>query len=103
MQSGINFRCSSGWSADSCPAADSKCCGSHALFVNDARFYPELHPDVYPDLVSKVTAFARSSEIRVFDGKDYVNTIKLADQMHFAVESTEAVVMMYCDAIKAII
>ena len=69
--------------------------------MNNARFFPELRPDVYPDLVSKVTAFARSTEIRVFDGKDYVNKIKLADQMHFAVESTEAIVMMYCDAIKA--
>ena len=37
----------------------------------------------------------------VFDGKDYVEKIKLADKMHFATESLEAVVMMIVQAIKA--
>jgi hypothetical protein len=42
-------------------------------------------------------------EMRVFDGKDYVDKIKLADKMHFAAESLEAVVMMIVQAIKAMI
>jgi hypothetical protein len=82
-------------------AAHVKCQRSHALFMNNARFFPELRPDDCPGLVCKVSAFARNENIRVFDGKDYVDKIKLADKMHFAVESTEAIVMMYCAAIKA--
>ena len=54
---------------------------------------------MYPELVCKITAFARNEHIRVFDGKDYVDKIKLDDKMHFSVESTQAIVTMCCEAI----
>ena len=53
--------------------------------------------------MSTITAHVRSKEVRVFDGKDYVDKIKLADKMHFAAESLEAVVMMIGQAIKSMI
>ena len=56
---------------------------------------------MYWELVSTITAHVRSKNVRVFDGKDYVDKIKLADKMHFAAESLEAVVMMICQAIKS--
>jgi hypothetical protein len=67
--------------------------------VNDARFYPDLHPTIYPDLVDAVATFARDCDIQIFDGSNFVGQIKLADHMHFSIESTETIVAMYCDAI----
>ena len=53
--------------------------------------------------MSTITAHVRSQDVRVFDGKDYVDKVKLADKMHFAPESLEAVVKMICQAIKSMI
>ena len=86
--------------SDCMTAAHEKCQRSHALFINSARSFPELDPGVYWQLVSTITAHVRSRNVRVFDGKDYVDKIKLADKMHFAAESLEAVVMMILQAIK---
>ena len=79
--------------------ASEVCTGEHALFVNNASFYPDLRPSVYPELVRQVTEFVRTCEARVIDGEHYINRVKLRDSMHFAAESTEIAVQMYIEAI----
>jgi hypothetical protein len=84
-------------------AASRKCGKQSLFFVNHAAFYPDLRPDCYPNLMSQVRAVIRTAGADVCDGASYVGKIKMRDQMHFAVESTESVVQMYSEvAIRSI-
>ncbi len=69
------------------------------FFLNDPKFYPHLRPDCYPRLVGEVQTVIRGAGAEVYDGAKYVGRTKLRDLMHFAVESTEVVVMMYSEVV----
>ena len=79
--------------------AGSQCSKRHDLFVNNAMFFPKLRPSVYPALVKHASAVAEELGVRVHDGREYVETVKLRDNMHFAAESSESVAAMYVAAI----
>lgn len=49
--------------------AASKCETRHEVFINDAGFYPDLRPSVYPELAQSGTEFLRTCGVRVHDGK----------------------------------
>ena len=49
--------------------------------------------------MSHVRAVILAAGAEVFDGASYVGKIKLRDQMHFALESTELVVQMYSEVV----
>ena len=79
--------------------AKSHCSKSADVFINHARFYPRLPPE-YAVLVPVYMTAARDAGATVHDGESHVDDIRLRDHMHFAAESTRAVVDMYYEAIE---
>ena len=77
--------------------AEKKSQWSSFIFVNEGALYPDLRCDRYPVLVERVRQIIRNAGGVVLEGKEYVGRIALRDSMHFAVESTEAVVQMYSE------
>lgn len=76
----------------------NKCVRCADVFVNEPRFFPRLCPE-YPELVRQYTNLLAVLQVRVHDGARHVADVKLPDAIHFAVESTEAVLNMYMAAI----
>ena len=79
-------------------AANRRCALRADVFINDARFYPDLPPE-YSQLVAAYKNEARDAGARVHDGAKFLGQVTLRDHMHFAAASTPAVVAMYSDAI----
>ena len=79
--------------------AKSRCSKCADVFINHARFYSRLPPE-YAVLVPVYMTAARDAGATVHDGEAYLREISLRDHMHFAEESTRAVVDMYFDAIR---
>ena len=79
--------------------AQSRCSHRADVFINHERFYPRLPPE-YAELVPVYMSAAREAGAAVHDGAAYLGRVKLRDHMHFADESTSAVVDMYFDAIR---
>ena len=80
-------------------SAHESCSVGADVFINHARFYPRLPPE-YAVLVPVYMTAARDAGATVHDGEAYLREISLRDHMHFAEESTRAVVDMYFDTIR---
>ena len=76
-------------------AAKLKCRLRPRFFLNDASFYPDLKPGIFPQLVDQLRAKLLSSNVDDSDGLDFKNDIQLRDTMHFDPESVEMVVKMF--------
>ena len=83
-------------------SARGRCSEGADVSINHAGFYPRLPPE-YSDLVPRYMQVARDAGATVYDGKAFLPRAKLRDHMHFAVDSTEAVVDMYFDAIRQVL
>jgi hypothetical protein len=80
-------------------ASEDKCSQQSLFFVNDARFYPGLKSNGYPEYVERVRTLLSNDGIMVFAGEKYVGKIELSDKIHFSVESTKLVVEMYSECV----
>ena len=79
--------------------AKLKCSCKSFFYVNNARLYPDLRPECYPDLVRKVSDAIRLAGGIIFDGANFVGNIKLRDTMHFHIASTQQVVEMFSECV----
>ena len=79
--------------------AKAHCAIRSDVITNHASFYPKLRP-CFAELVPRYTQAAQQAGARVHDGAAWVKDILLRDHMHFAPESTPAVVDMYFSAVE---
>ena len=75
-------------------AAAAKCRLKHMFMINDGNMFPSLRPQVYPGLMERARCLLREHQHFVEAGSEFVGKVKLRDSMHFARESTQAVVAM---------
>ncbi len=68
------------------------------FFLNDPRFFPDVNPQSFPELMGRARDLISSETSQdVFDGASFLGRVKLCDRMHFAPQSTEEVARMYAE------